>query len=201
MGRTTAARPRVLVPGPRQIGHAAVDARKPHVAVTQPQPSADWQHSFILEYVANGGNATAAYAAVRPTCRRSTCATEGYKLLRKPEIAKAIKKAREEHWHRLKMEGTEALALISIRARADVGLMFDSRGNRLPICDWPVALRLCVKSIKAGPHGDTITFYDGLRAAELMARAAGKLGSEAAPGFDHLGYLAALQRRHEASQQ
>lgn len=201
MGRTNVARPRVLVPGPRHIKHAAADARKSYVASAEPQPSADWQQSFTLEYVANGGNATAAYAAVRPTCRRSTCATEGYKLLRKPEIAKAIKKAQEEHWQRLKMEGTEALALISMRARVDVGLMFDGNGNRLPICDWPAALRVCVKSIKAGPHGDTITFYDGLRAAELMARAAGKLGSEATPGFDHIAYLAALQRKHVGSRQ
>lgn len=197
MGRPTVARPRLLGAGPRHVGHASVDARKSHVTVSQPQPSVDWQQSFVLEYVANGGNATAAYAAIRPACRRSTCATEGYKLLRKPEIVKAIKKAHEEHWHRLKMEGAEALALISMRARVDVGLMFDSHGNRLPIRDWPVALRVCVKSIKSGPHGDTITFYDGLRAAELMARASGKLGSEAAPGFDHVAYLAGIERRRQ----
>lgn len=155
------------------------------------------QHEqFILEYVANGGNATAAYAAVHPNCQRRSCATEGYRLLRKPEIAAALHRAQDARWRELKMNGAEALALISMRARVDVGMMFDDKGDRLPVSKWPLALRLCVKSVKPGPRGDTVTFYDGLRAAELLARAAGLLAAEGAPAFDHLAYLAGLERRH-----
>ena len=130
---------------------------------------------FVLEYLSNGQNVTAAYDAAFPGCKRTTCASEGWKLLRKPEIAAVIQAEQTERCKRLKMDADEALALIAIRARADIGKLFDEQGELLPINQWPEDIRLCVKSIKPGPFEYTVTLHDSLRAAELMAQAAGAL--------------------------
>jgi hypothetical protein len=89
------------------------------------------------------------------------------------------------------MDADEALALISMIARADIGDAFDQNGRQLPIHLWPDSLRIAVKSIKPGPFGDTITLHDALRAAELMAQAGGKLRNSVNVTFDHAKYLGA----------
>lgn len=45
---------------------------------------------FVQAYIASGENATEAYLAVKPTIARNSAATEGWKLLKLPEIQKAI---------------------------------------------------------------------------------------------------------------
>ena len=101
---------------------------------------------FVLEYLANGWNATAAYAAVFPGRKRTTCASEAWKLLRKPEIVAAIKAEQTELFKRLKMDGLEAMTLISLRARANIAAAYDQAGQLLPVHEWPADFQLCVKS-------------------------------------------------------
>lgn len=135
---------------------------------------ADHQH-FILEYLSNGENATAAYLVVKPHVTRKTAAVEGWKLLRKPAIAAALERELRARWKRIKMDGDEALALISRDARADIAEAYDAAGNLLPVRMWPKRLRLSVRSIRPGKDGDQVTLNDSLKARELMAIAAGKL--------------------------
>lgn len=49
---------------------------------------------FVEAYFANRENATEAYQVIKPNVARNTAAAEGHKLLKKPEIHKAIEKRR-----------------------------------------------------------------------------------------------------------
>lgn len=51
---------------------------------------------FVEAYFAKGENATEAYLAIKPTVARNTAGAEGHKLLKTPEIYKAIEKRRAE---------------------------------------------------------------------------------------------------------
>jgi phage terminase small subunit len=147
---------------------------------------------FLLEYEANGHNGTKAYRASHPACRSNVAAAVGaYKVLRNPQIVARLEEQRKERWLRLKMDADEALARISIIARADIGDCYDAKGELLPVHQWPDSVRLAVKSIKPGQHGDTVILGDQLRASELMAIAGGKLKSQLLVGFDHAKYLGA----------
>ena len=153
--------------------------------------------SFVEAYILNGGNATRAYRTARgggpSSVKDSTCAVEGCKLLRLPKIRTALEARRQERFQALQMEGDEALALISMRARADLGEAFDERGELLPFHLWPESLRLACR-VRCDKDGRLEwQFSDGLRAAELMAIATGKLKTNVLQvQFDHASYLAGL---------
>jgi hypothetical protein len=85
--------------------------------------------------------------------------------------------------------------LISLRARADLGEAFDSKGKLLPFHQWPESLRLaCRWRIDKDGHLE-VQHSDGLKAAELLAIAAGKLKTnQHVVVFDHVGYLAGLDQ-------
>lgn len=51
---------------------------------------------FVEAYFANRENATEAYLAVKPNVARNSAAAEGHKLLKIPEIQKAVEKRRAE---------------------------------------------------------------------------------------------------------
>jgi hypothetical protein len=52
--------------------------------------------AFVDEYMANGRNATAAYASVYPKAARRTCEVQGSDLLRKPEVKIEIERREAE---------------------------------------------------------------------------------------------------------
>lgn len=133
---------------------------------------------FILEYLANGYNATAAYAQAYPNAKRSTAGVEGFRLLKDPRIKAVIEKEERARWRRRKMDGDEALALISDIARADIRDCFDEQGQLLPVAHWPKRIRLCVRSVTK----DRVVLYDAQRAREVMATHSGKLKPEATGG-------------------
>jgi hypothetical protein len=150
---------------------------------------------FIEAYVNNGGNATAAYrACIAPKVTTdNTAAVEGWKLLRTPKIAAVLEKRRQERFKKLQMEGDEALALIALRARADLADAYDSKGKLLPFHQWPEALRLACRTRCDKDGNVEVQFPDGLKAAELMAIATGKLKtSQNVIVFNHAEYLAGL---------
>ena len=128
------------------------------------------QH-FVLEYLGNGYNATAAYARAHPNVTRATAAVEGWRLLRNPNIAKVLKREEARRWKALEMNGEEAVALISATARADVAEAYDEAGHILPVRQWPKRLRMAVKSVKDGQ----VTLQDSLRARQLIAEMTGRL--------------------------
>lgn len=149
------------------------------------------QQQFVVEFLANGGNATRAYLASHPNCKSTAAAAvEGNRVLRTPHIQKKIELEQERRWKRLEMKGDEAIALISISARADIRDIHDpDTGAILPVKDWPDSVRLAVKGIKA--NGDII-LHDGLKARELLAQAAGRIKNtlNVNHNFDHAAYLA-----------
>lgn len=147
---------------------------------------------FALEYLANGRNATEAYAKMHPKARRTTCAAEGHKCLRKPEVAKFIARHDEERKASLIMEADEALQGLTRHARADIRKLFKG-GRLLPIEQWPDEIADCVKSLKPGPFGTTITLHDSQKARITMAINGGKLRakSDGERTFPHLELLGA----------
>lgn len=150
------------------------------------------ERAFVLEYEANGRNASKAYRDIHPDVTPASSAVLGHRMLRNVKVAAALAENQTERFARLEMKADEALAIISEHARADIGDRYDEAGNELPIHQWPARLRLAVKSIKAGPFGDSITLVDSLRAAELMAQAGGKLRAGSLTiTFDHAKYLGA----------
>ena len=123
----------------------------------------------------------------------STCAVEGCKLLRLPKVRTALEARRQERFRALQMEADEALALISLRARADLGEAYDQHGRLLPFHQWPESLRVACRW-KVDKDGNLEAQHsDGLKAAELMAIATGKLKTNVLqPHFDHVRYLAGI---------
>lgn len=171
--------PRRPKPTPKKPTHP----RKPRTRAPE------LEEAFALAYIANGGNATKAYLEIKPDVQRTTAAVEGSRLLRNPKVRRLVDDARAERFAVLEMEADEAVALISLSARADIGDAYDEAGNLLPVWQWPDVLRLAVKGIKPGPFGDTITLHDGLKARELMAQIQGRLKNTLELKFDHAKYL------------
>jgi len=180
-------------------------SRRPPQRTPPPGPKAEAltpaQEAFTAAYIANGGNGTRAYLASHPDCTSYGAAgVEAHRALRNPKIRALIDAARVERWKRLEMEGDEAIALLSLRARANIADAFDDAGQLLPVHVWPEVLQLAVKSIRRGKDGDVITLHDGLKAAELMAIATGRLKTALTVNhtFDHVAALAGSDTPPEA---
>lgn len=96
----------------------------------------------------------------------------GCRLLTKDYIADAIAARLAVRAQKLIMDGDEALERISRFGRADIRKLFpaDHVYQKLPD-----EIALCIKSITATRYGDRLELYDALKAAELMAKVAGKL--------------------------
>lgn len=170
----------------------AARARAGKAAKHDPNGLTGFQELFVAEYLANGGNATAAYrSAHNGGVKDSTAASEASKLLRVPKIRARVDAGRQERFRRLAMEGDEAIALLSLRARADIRQCFDEKGKLLPLAELPDTVALAVKSVKAD---GTLVLHDGLKAAELMAIATGRLKNTLNLNhtFDHARHLAGL---------
>lgn len=147
---------------------------------------------FALEYLANGRNASQAWASLHPKAKRSTCSVEGSKCLGKPTVQQFIATQDAARHARLIMEADEALEGITRLARADPRRLF--KDNRLlPIEQWPDIEADAVKAIKPGVNGTTLVFYDKLDARKTMAINGGKLRShvEHEHHFPHLELLGA----------
>jgi phage terminase small subunit len=166
--------------------------------VAKPDELTVAQATFVLEYTRNGGNATLAYRRGHPDCKESTCWTEGHRTLRLPKVASAIRRVLATRFKRLEMSGDEAVALTGLRARADIGMVLDEKGELLPRAEWPLEFRKAVKEIK--PDG-TVRLHDQQKATETVLRMTGKLRDAVDVNhFDHLGYLAAIEQKRRAAQ-
>lgn len=90
------AKPPASATPPAPASPAAEDSKPDLHADLQagPEPEPDNVRLFADAYSSNGGNATAAYCAAHPTCRRSTAKVEGHKYLTKPNVRQAIERRR-----------------------------------------------------------------------------------------------------------
>lgn len=170
----------------------AARARAGRRTAQDPDALSAFTELFIMEYLSNGGNATAAYrSAHNGRVKDTTAASEASKLLRIPKVRARIDAGRQERYKRLAMQGDEAIALLSLRARADIGDLFDSKGKLLELHEMPETARLAIKSIRAD---GTVVLHDALKASELMAIATGRLKNtlNLNHNFDHAKHLAGL---------
>lgn len=157
------------------------------------------QAAFVLEYTRNGGNAGLAYRRSYPGCKSEAGAwVSGSRLLRNAKVASAIRRVLAARFKRLEMSGDEAVALTGLRARADIGMVLDEKGELLPREQWPLEFRKAVKELR--PDG-TVKLHDQQKATETVLRMTGKLRDVIDVNhFDHLGYLAAIERKRRAAQ-
>ena len=86
-------------------------------------------------------------ASLHPDAQPASAAVSACRLLRKANVRAELWRVRADRLKRLEMGGDEAVALIAIAARADIGDAYAPDGTLLPVAQWPEALRLAVKSI------------------------------------------------------
>jgi hypothetical protein len=158
------------------------------------------QHKiFALIYLANGGNATAAYneamggAGKRTEASTHQCAS---RLLSSVKVQAFISAQGAKVLRAVEATAEEAMAAITRTLRLDPRLLLDEAGKPLAMHLWPDDVALVVKGVKA--NGDVI-FYDKMKAAELIAEAHGRIKKklDVSLTFDHVKYLADKSRPKE----
>jgi ADP-heptose:LPS heptosyltransferase len=118
-------------------------------------------------------NATKAYELAGYATRGSAGRREASKLLAKPRVAEAISDRFARLVERLSiMGGDEALEHLTVIARADIGKVLDPDD---PIAKLPDDVRATIKAVRPNRYGRVIELHDSMRAAELLAKAAGRL--------------------------
>jgi phage terminase small subunit len=106
-----------------------------------------------LNYLVNGFNATAAYAAAYPKATRRTARQEGYRFLTFPDVRRFIWSRLEQAWKDRQMSGDEALGRVAMDARADMRMLFDAKGEALLPHEWPDDITNSVESFERSPNG------------------------------------------------
>lgn len=130
---------------------------------------------FALSYLENGFNATRAYATSHPEASPGTCRVEGSKCLTKPDIRAFLNERLEDAWKPLQMGGEQALARLARIASADIRDLYDENGKLLEPHLWPDTIAPCVKSVKDGPYGLTVTLESQVGALRVVLEQTGKL--------------------------
>lgn len=174
-GKSTTRKSTTRKAAPTRAQPARPSAPEPPTGVPELEALSPEDRTFVLAYLANGGNGTRAYLAAHPEAKVTTAATEAWKRLRNPEIRRALEAQRAELWRRLEMSAEEALALVALSARADIADIYGPDGRMLPVHEWPDSFRLAVRGIEFKKSGPKITLHDGLRAREIVLTAAGRL--------------------------
>lgn len=160
--------------------------RMPPAVVEALDPLTDNEQVFVLRYFSNGYSATEAYQHAYQ-CSHESAGTQGPLLMRRPRVQAAVRTVRahlaDEHY----MGVDEATALTAMRARADVSLAFNADGTLRKPWEWPLTLRVAVKSLK--PDG-TIVLHDAQKATDTILMMHGALRQSLdVTVFDHGAYL------------
>lgn len=103
---------------------------------------------FCQWYLLLGENATQAYLKIRPRLQANSAATEGWRLLRNPDVKQRIRELRVELHDQLFVRREEVLQEIQSMAMFDPGSMFDEAGNLLPLSEMDPPTRKMVNEIK-----------------------------------------------------
>jgi phage terminase small subunit len=154
------------------------------------------QHKvFALTYLANGGNATAAYdEAFGPGKRKATTThVNASRLLSSTKVRTFLAQRESVALKAIEATAEEAMQVIARTLRLDPRRLLDAAGKALAMKDWPDDVALVVKKVK---DDGSIEFYDKLRAAELIAESHGKIKKklDITFAFDHVKYLADKSR-------
>lgn len=135
------------------------------------------QREFCLHYLANGYKAGPAYRASHPTCKSANAVwVNGHRMLRNAKVVAFISITLVAGWKRLQMDADEALARLSMDARADIRLLFGRDGKLLPPHTWPDSIAGSVKSFQIRKNGyGSVVLHDKLAALRLILQLHGRL--------------------------
>jgi hypothetical protein len=117
-------------PAPKKAAKAKAPARvkkAPAPTVEEPAPPHDPSQplprmndeTFVQAYLANGLNATQAYATVHPKAKATTCRSEGPRLLQNPDIAARVAHLSHARAAEFEVDGKELLRHTLAIATAD----------------------------------------------------------------------------------
>lgn len=129
------------------------------------------QQRFVDEYV-KYPNAT--QAAIKAGYAKTNAATEGSKLRKKPDVAKAI----EERFTESAMSSGEVLRLLAEQARAEYAeYIIIDESTKKPAVDVAKMIKdgkgHLIKSIKYTRHGVNVEFHSAESAREIIFRGHG----------------------------
>ncbi len=96
------------------------------------------QQRFVKEYLVDP---VGAQAAIRAGYSPRGAAVAACQLLKKPDIAAAIAKAKAERSERTRIDADWLLTRLAAEAEADLGDLYDENGDLLPIKEWPAIWR------------------------------------------------------------
>lgn len=112
------------------------------------------QHEFCLAYLANGFNASAAYAKAYPDATDESARRAGSRLLlTNVDVQAFLRPQLDAHWKALQMDGEEALARVALDARADLRALYDADGKPLHPKDWPDDLANSIEAVDLKEDG------------------------------------------------
>ena len=112
------------------------------------------QKRFAEEYLID---LNATQAAIRAGYSEKTSYSQGHDLLKKPEIAEAIKTLKKERSERTKVDADWLLNRLAQEAEADIADLYHENGSLLPISQWPAIWR---KGLVAGLDVHQEYFYE-----------------------------------------
>lgn len=141
------------------------------------------QQRFVDSYVVYL-NATKAALDAGYTQNRKSAATYGYKLLRLPEVAKAIEEAQQYRTIRCGISHERILAELASIGFTDVGNVFDDHGRLRAFGDIDETTRRAIASIEVQSHSTPgeegvlvwttkIKFHDKQRSLDSLAKQLG----------------------------
>lgn len=102
---------------------------------------------FCQNYVVDS-NATQSYLAAYPHVTPRTAATEGGKLLKKPDIARRIRDLRQAQINRVEVRQDDVLRELLRLGTIDAAELYNEDGTIKKPKDWPKHLGACISSVE-----------------------------------------------------
>lgn len=134
------------------------------------------QQRFVEEYLVD---LNATQAAIRAGYSERTAYSIGQENLNKPDIDKAIRKARQEQSERTQMTADDVLRSLAEIASVDIGEAFNEDGSLKALKDIPPAVRRAISGIdiqeinsegKTLGHVKKVRFWSKDRTLEMLGR-------------------------------
>ena len=115
---------------------------------------------FATEYLANGGDATAAYLAVYPNASRRSAYSLGAKLLQHADVVGLIDGAETQAMNKLEITAERIIRELACMAFVDAAELYDEHGNLRRLSEIPEEARRAIVSIDpptehSGPKAKT----------------------------------------------
>ena len=88
---------------------------------------------FVNAYLSKGENATQAYLEIKPGVATNSAATEGYRLLKLPEIQRAIEQRRAEIRNRFALTAERVFQELGRVSYFDPRKLVDANGKPIPL--------------------------------------------------------------------